>query len=168
MTTRNFQSSCSSLENSQKRTNVIGLNGKPLKYRICYSILNLMRDCPHWNENENENFTLFTGDEIKSCLLLSKSQSSVILDSGCNSNVAGKRLLQVNVNWLLFRNTSIFWLEQGKKHSEHKMFRFSRGEIKKSLGQIIFSWNNSVRPQCASGSHVPPLKDGFLSERPKY
>ena len=51
-----------------------------------------MRDCPHWNENENENFTLFTGDEIKSCLLLSKSQNSVILDSGCNSNVAGKRL----------------------------------------------------------------------------
>ena len=79
-TTRNFESSRSSLENSRKRTNAIGLNVKPLKCRICESILHLMRDCPHRNENENEYFTLFTGDEIESCLLMSESRNSIILD----------------------------------------------------------------------------------------
>ena len=49
-----------------------------------------MRNYPHQNENRNENVTLFTGDEIKSCLLLSKLQNSVILDSGCTSNLAVK------------------------------------------------------------------------------
>ena len=39
-----------------------------------------MRDCPHRNENENEYFTLFTGDEIESCLLMSESRNSIILD----------------------------------------------------------------------------------------
>ena len=71
-TTRNFESRCSSLENSRKRTNAIGLNRKSLKCRICESILHLMRDCTHRNENKNENSTLFTGDEIESCLLLSE------------------------------------------------------------------------------------------------
>ena len=46
-TTRNFESSCSSLENSRKGTNTTGLNGKPLKCGICEPILHLMRDCPH-------------------------------------------------------------------------------------------------------------------------
>ena len=50
-----------SVENS-RRTNAIGLNGKPIKCRTCESILHLMRHCPHQNENENENFTLFTDD----------------------------------------------------------------------------------------------------------
>ena len=39
-----------------------------------------MRDCPHRNENENEYFTFFTGDEIESCLLMSESRNSIILD----------------------------------------------------------------------------------------
>ena len=70
-TTRNFESSRSSLENSRKRTNAIGRDRKLLKCRICESNLHLMRDCPHRNENENENFTLFTGGEMENCLLLS-------------------------------------------------------------------------------------------------
>ena len=51
-----------SVENSRKWTNAIGLNGKPIKCRTCESILHLMRHCPRRNENENENFTLFTCD----------------------------------------------------------------------------------------------------------
>ena len=105
---------------------MIGLNGKPLKCRICESILHLMRDCSHRNEKENENFTVFTGDEIERYLLLSKSWNSVILDSGCTSNVAGKLWIDCFLETLQACD-----LNKVKKIPSTKMFRFGRGEIKK-------------------------------------
>ena len=85
-----------------------------------------MRDCPHRNENENEKLTLFTGDEIESCFLLSKSRNSVILDSGCTSNVAGKLWIDCFLERLQACD-----LKKVKNIPSIKMFRFGRGEIKK-------------------------------------
>ena len=94
-----------------------------------------MRDYPHQNENRNENVTVFTGDEIKSCLLLSKLQNSVILDSGCTSNLAGKL-------WIDFFLETLQACDLNKVRNipSAKMFRFGRGKIK-SMGQIIFPCN---------------------------
>ena len=71
--------------------NPIGFNGKPMKCKICESILHFMRDCPHrQNSSVEENVTLFTGtDETELCLLGSEARNSAILDSGCTSTVAG-------------------------------------------------------------------------------
>ena len=92
-----------------------------------------MRDSLHRNENENENFTLFTGDEIRSCLLLSESQNSVILYSGCISNVAGKLWIDCFLETLQVRD-----LNKVKNIPSTKIFSFGKGEIKKSPGQIIY------------------------------
>ena len=85
-----------------------------------------MRDCPHRNENENENFTLFTGDEIESCLLLSETRNSVILDSGCTSNVAGKLWIDCFLGTLQACD-----LNKVKNIPSTNIFRFDRVEIKK-------------------------------------
>ena len=119
VTTRNFELSHKSLEKSGKRTNAIGLNGKPLKCRICESILHLMRDCPHRNESKNEDFTFFTGDEMKSCMLLSESRCSTILDPGCTSNVAGTLWID-----LFLKTLQACDLNKVKKCPSTKMFRF--------------------------------------------
>ena len=92
-----------------------------------------MRDCPHWNENENENFTVFTGDEI-SCLLLSESQNSVILYSGCISNVAGKLWIDCFLETL-----EVCDLNKVKNILSTKIFRFGKGEIKNPQGKLYIS-----------------------------
>ena len=68
-----------------------GFNGKPLKCKICESILHLIRDCPLKNHPNGENIILYTGtSKTGACLLTSEARNSAVLDSNCTSTVAGK------------------------------------------------------------------------------
>ena len=127
---------------NQKRdrsTNPPGFNGKPLKCKICESVMHLMRDCPHSSRSETsnvyesaqvpqENITLFTGaDENAMCLLTYEARNAAVLDSACSSTVAGR-------NWVKCYLDSLNAEDRLKveRSSGTKIFRFGGGETKKS------------------------------------
>ena len=74
---------------------------------------------------------------MRSCLLLSESQNSVILDSECTLNVAGT----LWIDCFLKRLGKACDLNKVKNILSTNMFRFGGGEIRKSLGQIRFPCN---------------------------
>lgn len=115
---------------NRKNFNPTGLNGKPLKCRVCESVLHLMRDCPHRNDN---NIVLFTGNKTDSCLLMSESRNSAVLDSGCSSTVAGRTWIECFIQSL-----SDDEREKVERKSSNKSFKFGGGETKPSLEQVIF------------------------------
>ena len=116
----------------ERQTNPKGFNEKPLKCKICESILHLMRNCPHKNHPNGENIILYTGtSKTEACLLTREARNSAVLDSGCTSTVAGKLWIDCYLQSL-----SNDKLSRVVREKSNKIFKFGNGETKQFIETI--------------------------------
>lgn len=128
-------------QRKDKPTNPIGFNGKPIKCKVCESIMHLMKDCPYSNSHmpyptyeadSSEPVVLFTGGTKNDmCLLTYESRNSAVLDSGCSSTVAGKKWINCYIDSLSEPDKMKITRSPGSKN-----FKFGGGETKQSIEEV--------------------------------
>ena len=125
--------------NSRPRcmTNPIGVDGYPLKCKICESIFHFAKNCPDSYENlerKTEEAIMFTGNKMEEIqTLLNESMNAAILDSACSSTVAGKIWMKCYLDTLSEEKQ-----QQVTRCEIETIFKFGGGTRMKSIEKVTF------------------------------
>ena len=159
-------------QQSSKKINPTGTDGKTLTCKYCGSFRHLVANCQHTketmakvhitetspkDEQEDEHVVLFTGyDKREIAQLGIDARNCAVLDSACSSTVCGETWLE---NYLNSMNP------QDRRKMKHtvgqKTFKFGGGEIMRSKGEyslpaVIAGKDVMIRTDVV-GSDIPLL-----------
>ena len=159
-------------QQSSKKINPTGTDGKTLTCKYCGSFRHLVANCQHTketmakvhitetspkDEQEDEHVVLFTGyDKREIAQLGIDARNCAVLDSACSSTVCGETWLE---NYLNSMNPQDRWK---MKHTVgQKTFKFGGGEIMRSKGEyslpaVIAGKDVMIRTDVV-GSDIPLL-----------
>ena len=159
-------------QQSSKKVNPTGTDGKTLTCKYCGSFRHLVANCQHTketmskvhitdtspkDEQEDEHVVLFTGyDKREIAQLGIDARNCAVLDSACSSTVCGETWLENYLNSMNPQDR-----RKMKQTVGQKMFKFGGGEIMRSKGEyslpaVVAGKDVMIRTDVV-GSDIPLL-----------
>ena len=158
-------------QQSSKKVNPTGTDGKTLTCKYCGSFRHLVANCQHTKETmakvhitatspkeeEDEHVVLFTGyDKREIAQLGIDARNCAVLDSACSSTVCGETWFENYLNSMNPQDR-----RKMKQTVDQKTFKFGGGEIMKSKGEyclpaVIAGKDVMIRTDVV-GSDIPLL-----------
>ena len=159
-------------QQSSKKINPTGTDGKTLTCKYCGSFRHLVANCQHTketmskvhitdtspkDEQEDEHVVLFTGyDKREIAQLGIDARNCAVLDSACSSTVCGETWLENYLNSMNPQDR-----RKMKQTVGQKMFKFGGGEIMRSKGEyslpaVVAGKDVMIRTDVV-GSDIPLL-----------
>ena len=159
-----YQNRTSNVDEYGKHVNRPGRDGKPLTCFDCGSIRHMLSEC-EWNnrkngkkevENNQENYTLFTGSEVYTSMLVDESINMAVLDSACSTTVCGEAWMKDYIESLCKEDKEKVYIQESMKD-----FKFGAGGIMRSSGLYkipvdIGGYKGSINTEVVS-SNIPLL-----------